>query len=106
MAITIIILAVVGLIIGGVVGYFGVNASMKAKVTRKLKEAEDQGEAVKRNKLLEAKEKFLNMKAEFEKEVAERNSKIQQSENRAQQIENRAQQKEQQVNQKQKRIKV
>ena len=99
-----IILAVAGLVVGGVAGYFGVNASMKAKVARKLKEAEDQGENMKRNKLLEAKEKFLNMKAEFEKEVAERNSKIQQSENRAQQIENRAQQKEQQVNQKQKEL--
>lgn len=99
-----IILAVAGLLVGSVCGYFGVNATMKAKVTRKLKEAEDQGEVVKRNKLLEAKEKFLNMKAEFEKEVAERNSKIQQSENRAQQIENRAQQKEQQVNQKQKEL--
>ena len=99
-----IILAVAGLVVGGAAGYFGVNASMKAKVTRKLKEAEDQGENMKRNKLLEAKEKFLNMKAEFEKEVAERNSKIQQSENRAQQIENRAQQKEQQVNQKQKEL--
>ena len=70
-----IILAVAGLLVGSVCGYFGVNAAMKAKVTRKLKEAEDQGEVVKRNKLLEAKEKFLNMKAEFEKEVAERNSK-------------------------------
>lgn len=99
-----IILAVAGLVVGGAAGYFGVNASMKGKVARKLKEAEDQGEVVKRNKLLEAKEKFLNMKAEFEKEVAERNSKIQQSENRAQQIENRAQQKEQQVNQKQKEL--
>ena len=99
-----IILAVAGLVVGGVVGYFGVNASMRGKVASKLKDAEDQGEALKRNKLLEAKEKFLNMKAEFEKEVAERNSKIQQSENRAQQIENRAQQKEQQVNQKQKEL--
>ena len=99
-----IILAVAGLVVGGIAGYFGVNASMKGKVARKLKDAEDQGETLKRNKLLEAKEKFLNMKAEFEKEVAERNSKIQQSENRAQQIENRAQQKEQQVNQKQKEL--
>jgi ribonuclease Y len=99
-----IILAVAGLVVGGAAGYFGVNASMKGKVARKLKEAEDQGENMKRNKLLEAKEKFLNMKAEFEKEVAERNSKIQQSENRAQQIENRAQQKEQQVNQRQKEL--
>ena len=101
---TSVILAVVALCVGGAVGYFGVNASMKGKVARKLKEAEDQGENMKRNKLLEAKEKFLNMKAEFEKEVAERNSKIQQAENRAQQIENRAQQKEQQVNQKQKEL--
>ena len=99
-----IILAVAGLVIGGGLGYVAVNTAMKAKVARKLKEAEDQGENMKRNKLLEAKEKFLNMKAEFEKEVAERNSKIQQSENRAQQIENRAQQKEQQVNQKQKEL--
>ena len=99
-----IILAAAGLFIGGILVYFGVNAAMKAKVASKLKEAEDQGETLKRNKLLEAKEKFLNMKAEFEKEVAERNSKIQQSENRAQQIENRAQQKEQQVNQKQKEL--
>ena len=99
-----IILAVAGLVVGGVVGYFGVNASMRGKVASKLKDAEDQGEALKRNKLLEAKEKFLNMKAEFEKEVAERNSKIQQAENRAQQIENRAQQKEQQINQKQKEL--
>ena len=101
---TSVILAVVALCVGGAVGYFGVNASMSSKVARKLKDAEDQGETIKRNKLLEAKEKFLNMKAEFEKEVAERNSKIQQSENRAQQIENRAQQKEQQVNQKQKEL--
>ena len=99
-----IILAVAGLIIGGGLGYVAVNTAMKAKVARKLKDAEDQGETIKRNKLLEAKEKFLNMKAEFEKEVAERNSKIQQSENRAQQIENRAQQKEQQANQKQKEL--
>ena len=104
MTLSSIILAVAGLVVGGAAGYFGVNASLKGKVARKLKDAEDQGETLKRNKLLEAKEKFLNMKAEFEKEVAERNSKIQQSENRAQQIENRAQQKEQQVNQKQKEL--
>ena len=104
MTLSAIIIAVVSLVVGGAAGYFGVNASMKGKVARKLKEAEDQGENMKRNKLLEAKEKFLNMKAEFEKEVAERNSKIQQAENRAQQIENRAQQKEQQINQKQKEL--
>lgn len=99
-----IILTVVGAVVGGAAGYFGVNAAMKTKVARRLKEAEDKGESLKRNKMLEAKEKFINMKAEFEKEVQERNSKISQAENRAQQAESRAQQKEQQVNQKQKEL--
>ena len=73
-------------------------------MAEKIKEAEEQGENLKKSKLLEAKEKFLNMKAEFEKEVQARNSKIQQIENRAQQSESRAQQKEQQLNQKQKEL--
>lgn len=100
----IIVLTVVGALVGGIAGYFGVKAAMKTKVARRLKEAEEKGESIKRNKLLEAKEKFINMKAEFEKEVQERNNKISQAENRAQQAENRAQQKEQQVTQKQKEL--
>lgn len=100
----IIVLTVVGALVGGIAGYFGVKAAMKTKVARRLKEAEEKGESIKRNKLLEAKEKFINMKAEFEKEVQERNNKISQAENRAQQAENRAQQKEQQATQKQKEL--
>ena len=64
-----IILAVAGLVIGGGLGYVAVNTAMKAKVARKLKEAEDQGENMKRNKLLEAKEKFLNMKPNSKKKL-------------------------------------
>lgn len=99
-----IILPVVGLLVGGAAGYFIVTAAMKKKIARQLKEAEEKGETIKRNKMLEAKEKFINLKSEFEKEVSERNSKLSQMENRAQQIENRNQQKEQQLNQKQKEL--
>ena len=42
---------------------------------------------IKKNKLLEVKEKFLNKKAELEKEVTARNQKIQQAENRIKQKE-------------------
>ena len=100
----VVILAVVGLLLGCGVGYFITIFVLKSRVAEKIKEAEEQGENLKKSKLLEAKEKFLNMKSEFEKEVQARNSKIQQIENRAQQSESRAQQKEQQLNQKQKEL--
>ena len=100
----VIILAVVGLLLGCGIGYFITIFVLKSRVAEKIKEAEEQGENLKKSKLLEAKEKFLNMKAEFENEVQARNSKIQQIENRAQQSESRAQQKEQQLNQKQKEL--
>lgn len=100
----IIILTIVGALVGGAVGYFGVTAAMKTKVARRIKDAEEKGETLKRNKMLEAKERFINMKADFEKEVQERNSKITQAEDRARQAENRANQKEQQVNQRQKEL--
>lgn len=100
----VIILAVVGMLLGCGIGYFITIFVLKSRVAEKIKEAEEQGENLKKSKLLEAKEKFLNMKAEFEKEVQARNSKIQQIENRAQQSESRAQQKEQQLNQKQKEL--
>lgn len=100
----IVILAVVGLLLGCGIGYFITIFVLKGRVAEKIKEAEEQGENLKKSKLLEAKEKFLNMKSEFEKEVQVRNSKIQQIENRAQQSESRAQQKEQQLNQKQKEL--
>ena len=90
-----IMISIAALLGGSAIGWFVTHTATKGKVRSTLKKAEEDAENLKRNKLLEAKEKFINMKAEFEKEVAERNSKIQQSENRAQQNEVRLQQKEQ-----------
>ena len=99
-----IMISIAALLGGGAIGWFVTHTATKGKVRSTLKKAEEDAENLKRNKLLEAKEKFINMKAEFEKEVAERNSKIQQSENRAQQNEVRLQQKEQSLNQRQSEI--
>ena len=60
---------------------------MKSKYDSILKEAETEAEVIKKNKLLEVKEKFLNKKADLEKEVAQRNQKIQQAENKLKQRE-------------------
>lgn len=60
---------------------------LKSKYDSILKEAETEAEVIKKNKLLEVKEKFLNKKADLEKEVSLRNQKIQQAENKLKQRE-------------------
>lgn len=82
-----IILSVAFFIIGGVAAYLFFKYGLKSKYEKVLQEAEAEAEVMKKNKLLEVKEKFLNKKAELEKEVATRNQKIQQAENRLKQRE-------------------
>jgi ribonuclease Y len=89
-----IISALVGLMVGAVIAYILSNSRLNKKVQNRLEEAENQAEAIKRDKLLEVKEKFLNKKAELEKEVQIRDQKLQQNENRLRQ-------KEMQLNQRQ-----
>jgi ribonuclease Y len=89
-----IISGLVGLLIGAVLAYILSNSRLNKKVQLRLEEAENQAEAIKRDKLLEVKEKFLNKKAELEKEVQIRDQKLQQNENRLRQ-------KEMQLNQRQ-----
>ena len=87
---TYLIPAIVGaacLIIGALATYFIAFSGAKSKAKRILAEAEAQGEVMKKNKLLEVKEKFLNKKAELEKEVAARSQKLQQAESRIKQRE-------------------
>ena len=83
----IIITALAALIIGGVVQYLIFRYGLKTKYARILEEAEKEAERIKKNKLLEVKEKFLNKKAELEKEVSQRNHKLQQAENHIKQRE-------------------
>ena len=78
---------VIGLVVGAVIAYILSNSKLNKKVQNRLEEAEAQAEAIKRDKLLEVKEKFLNKKAELEKEVQQRDQKLQQNENRLRQKE-------------------
>ncbi|MBO7049472.1 MAG: ribonuclease Y [Bacteroidaceae bacterium] len=82
-----IISGIVGLLVGAVIAYILSNSRLNKKVQQRLEEAENQAEAIKRDKLLEVKEKFLNKKAELEKEVQQRDQKLQQNENRLRQKE-------------------
>ena len=83
----IIIASLVCFLIGGGLSYLLFRFLLKSKFNKVLQEAETEAEVIKKNKLLEVKEKFLNKKADLEKEVAARNQKIQQAENKLKQRE-------------------
>ena len=82
-----IIIALVCLIAGLILGYLLFRYVIKQKYQEMMKEAETKAENIKKDKLLEVKEKFLNKKSELEKEVAQRNQKLQQHENKLKQRE-------------------
>ena len=87
MDISTIIVAVAGIIIGGVAGYVIFRYIIKGKYNAMMATAEKESEVIKEKKLLEVKEKFINKKAEFDKETQQRNAKLQQSESRLKQRE-------------------
>ena len=97
MELTIAIAAAVCFAVGAGLSYVFFRYGLKTKYDNILKEAETEAEVIKKNKLLEVKEKFLNKKADLEKEVALRNQKIQQ-------VENKLKQREMVLNQKQEEV--
>ena len=88
--ITAIICAVVGLILGAS-GYYLIARMVGAGIIQK---ATEEAEVVKKNKIVEAKEKFIALKLEHDNAVREQDKRIQQQEQRLQQ-------REQQLNQRQ-----
>ena len=82
-----LIIAISGLIVGGVIGYLIFRYVIKGKYNEMISNAEKAAEVLKEKKLLEVKEKFINKKSELEREVQQRNQKIQQTENRLKQRE-------------------
>ena len=87
MTVVTIVVSIACFIVGGFASYMFFKHGLKSKYDSILKEAETEAEVIKKNKLLEVKEKFLNKKAELEKEVSLRNQKIQQAENKLKQRE-------------------
>jgi len=95
-----ILIGGVALIVGTVVGkvIFAKNTKKtvedaKSEAQKIVSDAQSQAETLKKEKILEAKEKFVQMKADHEKDVLVRTQKLSESENRIKQ-------KEQSLNQK------
>lgn len=87
MSITIIIIAAVCLVLGGLAGFLIFRYVLKGKYNAMVAAAAKEADVIKEKKLLEVKEKFLNKKSELEKEVQQRNQHFQQSENKLKQRE-------------------
>jgi len=95
-----IAIAAVCFVVGAGLSYIFFRYGLKTKCDNIIKEAEAEAEVIKKNKLLEVKEKFLNKKADLEKEVALRNQKIQQAENKLKQREMVLNQKQEEIQRK------
>ena len=76
----ILIFVIVAFIIGGGVAWFSHSTLVKSQAKKIIADAEKEAETIKKNKLLEVKEKFLSLKTDLEKQVNARNSKIQSQE--------------------------
>lgn len=77
------------------------KAFAEEKAKQIIKEAEVKAEVIKKDKLLEAKEKFIQLKSEHDKEIVERNKSVVALENKIKQKETSLSQKMEQVQRKQ-----
>ena len=80
---TIIIAGVVGLVLGVVIGqvllrkaFKGKEREAEEKANMILKQAETNAESIKKDRILEAKEKYLALKSEFEQDVNKRKNQL------------------------------
>jgi ribonuclease Y len=72
---------------GGVLAGIVLRYVTNARYKNIIKEAEAEAEVLRKNKMLEVKEKFLSLKSDLEKQVTQRNAKIQATESKLKQRE-------------------
>ena len=95
-----IIIAVVGILIGGGIAFFVVNSKNNGKAKLIIVEAEKNAEQIKKEKILQAKERFIELKSEHEKVINKKNNDINNADQRVKQKENTLNQKLAEVNRK------
>jgi len=99
--ITLIILGVAVLVGGSFLSYFFLQLTLKKKHQNIIKEAESEAEMIKKDKILQAKEKFFQLKSDHEKVISEKNNRLAVAENKFKQKEVSLSQKIEDANRKQ-----
>jgi ribonuclease Y len=100
----IIITAILGIAVGILIAYTLIRKMISKKSERILKEANEEAELIKKERILQAKEKFLQLKSEHEKMINEKNKNIAATENRLKQKEMSHSQKQEALQRKQNEI--
>ena len=96
-----IIITLFSLVIGAVLATTVLRKFVDKKSQNILKEALEKAEVIKKEKMLQAKERFLQLKSEHESVILEKNANIQKSENRIKQKETSLSQKMEEIQRKQ-----
>jgi ribonucrease Y len=82
-----IILVICSLLGGSVISYFAYTFLLQGKSKKVIADAEQEAEVIKKEKMLQAKERFLQLKSENEKAFNEKNNRNMQAEARIKQLE-------------------
>ena len=96
-----IIVALFSLALGAILASTVLRKYADKKSQLIIREAEEKAEVIKKEKMLQAKERFLQLKSEHESIILEKNSNIQKSENRIKQKETTLSQKIEEIQRKQ-----
>ena len=97
-------MTITGVLVGGAISYFIINYNSKKKSNSIIAEAKKEAEQIKKDKILQAKEKFIELKSEHEKVINQRNQKLAHSESRVKEKENKLSHKLGQVSNKEKKL--
>ncbi|GCD77601.1 ribonuclease Y [Thermaurantimonas aggregans] len=103
-----IVIALSSLIAGVAAGWFINSTIAKKRLLKRgsaiIRQAEQEAEAIKKEKILQAKEKFLELKDQHEKAVSQREKKIQETELKTREKEARVNAQLEEVNRKEKEL--
>ena len=71
-----ITIGIIALLVGAVGTWIVYGKVLKSQSHKILREAESEAEVLRKDKILQAKEKFLQLKSDHEKEINNRNAKL------------------------------
>lgn len=100
MDIGLIIGVAAGFVAGGSISYLVWDKALQTKKKKIISEGMAEAEVIKKDKILQAKEKFLQLKSEHEKYINDRNAALAQLENKYKQRENTLNQRRDELNRK------
>lgn len=99
-----VIIGIAMLVVGGFIAGYIIKKSAIKKSESIIKEAYQKAEVIKKDKILQAKEKFLQLRSDHEKAINEKDIHIQRSENRLRQKESSFNQKLEDIQRKNKEV--